>query len=193
MYAEETSRPHILVPRVMFMAVGFVAVFFAISSWALTVAAGPSAIIPTAQKQSAGLMFFLTEKPARRHLHGHRPRPVRHRHVRGAPQLPQRRLALRLRHGPRGPAARHVRPHQQLQRRARHRLLLQTALSLIVVVAFAVTDDGKAGDPTAPVLKLFTWGGNVGALGIILLMAAASLAVIVFFVRRGAAGARSGA
>lgn len=68
--------------------------------------------------------------------------------------------------------------------------LLQTALSLIVVVAFAVTDDGKAGDPTAPVLKLFTWGGNVGALGIILLMAAASLAVIVFFVRRGAAGAQ---
>ncbi len=32
-YAEETSRPHVLVPRVMFLAVGGVAVFFALSSW----------------------------------------------------------------------------------------------------------------------------------------------------------------
>ena len=69
--------------------------------------------------------------------------------------------------------------------------LLQTAVSLVVVVAFAVTDDKPTGDPTAPVLHLFTWGGNVGALGVILLMAAASLSVIVFFVRRGAAGAQA--
>jgi hypothetical protein len=41
------------------------------------------------------------------------------------------------------------------------------------------------------VLHLFTWGGNVGALGVILLMAAASLSVIVFFVRRGAARAQA--
>lgn len=60
-YAEETSRPQILVPRAMFLAIGFVAVFFAFSSWALTVAAGPSGIVGAAQKQSAGLLFFLTE------------------------------------------------------------------------------------------------------------------------------------
>src|SRR5438552_1851215 len=36
-YAEETSRPHVLVPRVMFLAVAGVAVFFALSCWALTV------------------------------------------------------------------------------------------------------------------------------------------------------------
>ena len=40
-------------------------------------------------------------------------------------------------------------------------------------------------------LKLFTWAANIGALGVILLMAAASLSVIVFFVRRGAAGAQA--
>ncbi len=40
-------------------------------------------------------------------------------------------------------------------------------------------------------LQLFTWVGNVGALGVILLMAAASVSVIVFFVRRGA-GRRPG-
>jgi cytochrome c biogenesis factor len=46
------------------------------------------------------------------------------------------------------------------------------------------------GDPTAPVLRLFTWGGQVGALGIIVLLATASVAVIAFFVRRGAARAQ---
>ncbi|MFD0312032.1 hypothetical protein [Streptomyces sp. NPDC127119] len=29
----------------------------------------------------------------------------------------------------------------------------------------AVADDKPVGDPTAPVLHLFTWMGNVGALG----------------------------
>ena len=69
--------------------------------------------------------------------------------------------------------------------------LLQTAVSLVVVAVFAVTDHGPAGDPTAPVLHLFTWMGNVGALGIILLMAAASFSVIAFFTRRGAARAQA--
>ena len=69
--------------------------------------------------------------------------------------------------------------------------LLQTAVSVVIVVGFAVTDDKPAGDPTAPVLHLFTWLGNVGALGVILLMAAASVAVIAFFVRRGAARAQA--
>jgi amino acid transporter len=69
--------------------------------------------------------------------------------------------------------------------------LLHTVVSLIVVGGFALADDKPTGDPTAPVLQLFTWGGNVGALGVTLLMAAASLSVIVFFVRRGAARAQS--
>jgi hypothetical protein len=59
------------------------------------------------------------------------------------------------------------------------------------VAAFAIADDKPAGDPTAPVLHLFTWFGNIGALGVIVLMAAASLSVVVFFVRRGAAGAQA--
>jgi hypothetical protein len=60
------------------------------------------------------------------------------------------------------------------------------------VVGFAVADDKAAGDPTAPVLQLFTWMGNVGALGIIALMAVTSVAVIVFFVRRGSGRAQAG-
>lgn len=45
----------------MFLAIGFVALFFMISSWALTVASGPSGIVGDAREQSAGLLFHLTE------------------------------------------------------------------------------------------------------------------------------------
>jgi amino acid transporter len=68
--------------------------------------------------------------------------------------------------------------------------LLQTGVSVLVVAAFAVTDDKPTGDPTAPILHLFTWTGNIGALGVTVLMALASVSVLVFFVRRGAAGAQ---
>jgi amino acid transporter len=69
--------------------------------------------------------------------------------------------------------------------------LLQTAVSAVIVIVFAIADDKPTGDPTEPVLHLFTWFGNIGALGVILLMAAASLSVIVFFARRGAASAQA--
>lgn len=54
MYAEETSRPKVVVARVSFLAVGLVAVFFAISSWALSVAAGPSQIVGEGSPGSRG-------------------------------------------------------------------------------------------------------------------------------------------
>ncbi|GAA2309523.1 APC family permease [Streptomyces kunmingensis] len=190
-YAEETSRPHILVPRVMFMAVGGVAVFFAFSSWALTVATGPAGIVGEAQKQSAGLLFGLTEDrlggtftdvvhvlfvtgmfAALLSFHNV---VARYAFAMGRESLLPARFG-RTNSGSGAPGTGSV---------------LQSVISLIVVVCFAVTDDGKAGDPTAPVLHLFTWGGNVGALGVILLMATASLAVIVFFAKRGAAGAQA--
>ncbi|MFD7812645.1 APC family permease [Streptomyces sp. NPDC059785] len=189
-YAEETSRPAVLVPRVMFLAIGFVAVFFALSSWALTVAAGPHAIVPVAREQSAGLLFFLTEPRL-----GTTFTDVMHvLFVTGmfAATLSFHNVVARYAFamGREGllPAA--FSRTTGTSGAPGTGSLLQTAVSAIVVAAFALTDDAPAGDPTAPVLHLFTWGGNVGALGVILLMAAASLSVIVFFARRGAARAQ---
>lgn len=66
--------------------------------------------------------------------------------------------------------------------------MMQTVIALVVVIAFAVTDNKPGGDPSfAPMLRLFTWAGNVGALGVVLLMAVSSIAIIVFFIKRGAA------
>ncbi|MET8287578.1 APC family permease [Streptomyces sp. NPDC005132] len=190
-YAEETSRPHILVPRVMFLAIGFVAVFFAISSWALTVATGPAGIVGASRKQSAGLLFFLTES----RLGGTFTDVLHVLFVTGmfAALLSFHNVVARYAFamGREGLLPKAFGRTTGSSGAPGTGSLLQTTISLIVLVAFAVTDDKPNGDPTAPVLHLFTWGGNVGALGVILLMAAASLSVIVFFVRRGAARAQA--
>ncbi|MEU5683095.1 APC family permease [Streptomyces venezuelae] len=190
-YAEETSRPQVVVARVMFFAVGFVAVFFALSSWALTVAAGPSGIVPAAQEQSAGLLFGLTES----RLGGTFTDVLHVLFVTGmfAAILSFHNVVARYAFamGREGllPAA-FGRTNTSTGAPGTGSLL-QTVVSVVVVIGFALADDGKAGDPTAPVLHLFTWGGNIGALGVILLMATASVAVIVFFARRGAARAQA--
>ncbi|MFJ6557896.1 APC family permease [Streptomyces luteogriseus] len=190
-YAEETSRPHVLVPRVMFLAVGGVAVFFALSSWALTVATGPAAIVGTSQKQSAGLLFFLTES----RLGGTFTDVLHVLFVTGmfAALLSFHNVVARYAFamGREGllPAA--FGRTSGSSGAPGTGSLLQTVVAVAVVAAFALADDKPAGDPTAPVLHLFTWFGNIGALGVIVLMATASLSVVVFFVRRGAAGAQA--
>jgi amino acid transporter len=189
-YAEETSRPHVLVPRVMFLAIGGIAVFYTITCWALTVATGPSAIVGTAGKQSAGLLFFLTED-----LIGNTFTDVLHvLFVTGmfAAMLSFHNVVARYAFamGREGllPAA--FGRTSSTSGAPGTGSLLQTLISLLIVAAFALTDDGPVGDPTAPVLHLFTWMGSLGALGVTVLMAAASVSVIVFFARRGAAGAQ---
>ena len=49
--------------------------------------------------------------------------------------------------------------------------------AVVVVGAFALAD-------ADPVLKLFTWLTNLGALGVLLLMTLTSFAVIAFFRKR---------
>lgn len=193
MYAEETSRPHVLVPRVMFFAVGGVALFFAFSSWAMTVATGPSGIVGAAQKQSAGLLFGLTED----RLGGAFTDVVHVLFVTGmfAALLSFHNVVARYAFamGREGLLPAGFGRTNTATGAPGKSSVLQSVISLVAVVGFAIADDGPFGDPTAPVLHLFTWGGNVGALGVILLMATASLAVIVFFARRGPRPRRPGA
>ncbi|MFD7318105.1 APC family permease [Streptomyces sp. NPDC059883] len=186
-YAEETSRPHVVVSRVMFLAVGYAALFLAFSAWAVTVAAGPGSVVEAAGEQGPGLLFGLTESRL-----GATFTDVLHvLFVTGmfAALLSFHNVVARYAFamGREGllPAA-FGRTNKSSGAPASGSVL-QSAVSIAVILAFALTDDQPAGDPTAPVLHLFTWMGNIGALGVIVLMATASLAVIVFFVRRGAA------
>ncbi|WP_327734700.1 APC family permease [Streptomyces nojiriensis] len=198
-YAEETSKPHIVVSRVMFLAVGFVALFFALSAWALTVATGPSEVVKTSAEAGPTLLFQLTESRL-----GTTFTDVLHvLFVTGmfAAMLSFHNVVARYAFamGREGllPAA-FGRTNAGTGAPATGSLL-QTGVAALVVIAFALTEDKASADPalavqppdpTTPVLHLFTWMGSVGALGVTLLMAAASFAVIAFFVRRGTAGAQ---
>lgn len=198
-YAEETSKPHIVVSRVMFLAVGFVALFFALSAWALTVATGPSEVVKSSAEAGPGLLFQLTESRL-----GATFTDVLHvLFVTGmfAAMLSFHNVVARYAFamGREGllPAA-FGRTNAGTGAPATGSLL-QTGVAALVVIAFALSEDKAPADPalevqlpdpTAPVLHLFTWMGSVGALGVTLLMSAASFAVIAFFVRRGTAGAQ---
>ncbi|QCU77047.1 APC family permease [Citricoccus sp. SGAir0253] len=61
--------------------------------------------------------------------------------------------------------------------------LAQSALALVVILVFALAGAGSD-DPLFPVLTLFTWLTNMGAFGLVLLMALTSLAVVGFLRRR---------
>ncbi|WP_434744557.1 APC family permease [Streptomyces sp. A-14] len=190
-YAEETSRPQIVVSRVMFLAVGYAALFLAISSWALTVAAGPGSIADTSLKEGPGMLFGLTEERV-----GSTFTDVLHiLFVTGmfAALLSFHNVVARYAFamGREGLLPAGFGRTNRASGAPGTGSLLQSAVSVVIIAAFAFTDDNPVGDPTAPVLRLFTWMGNVGALGVILLMAAASFAVIAFFVKRGAGRAQA--
>lgn len=190
-YAEETSEPQRAVSKVMFMAIGFATVFFAFSAWAITVGTGPSHVVDAARQQGPNLIFALNQD----RLGTAFTDTLNIFFITGifASMLSFHNVVARYAFamGRDGllPAA--VGRTAKSSGAPAVGSFLQSAVSLAVVIAFAVTDDKPAGDPTAPVLRLFTWAGNVGALGIVLLMATAALAVIVFFVKRGAAGVQA--
>jgi amino acid transporter len=190
-YAEETSKPQRAVSKVMFMAIGFATVFFVFSSWAITVGTGPAHVVSAAQEQGPNLVFALNQG----RLGTAFTDTLNIFFITGifASMLSFHNVVARYAFA----MGRDGLLPSTVGRTARSSgapavgSFLQSAVSLVVVVIFAVTDDKPVGDPTAPVLRLFTWAGNVGALGIVLLMATAAVAVIVFFVKRGAAGVQA--
>ncbi len=190
-YAEETSRPQIVVSRVMFLAVGYAALFLALSAWALSVAAGPGQIVKVAGEQGPGLLFALTESRL-----GSTFTDVLHiLFVTGmfAALLSFHNVVARYAFamGREGLLPASFGRTNKTSGAPAAGSLLQSGVSAAVVSPSRSPTTRPAGDPTVPVLHLFTWM-DVGALGVIVLMAAASLAVITFFVRRGAGRAQAG-
>ena len=61
--------------------------------------------------------------------------------------------------------------------------ITQSLLAVVVVIAFAIAGAGSDLGILFPVVTLFTWLTNTGALGLVLLMAVVSLAVIGYFRR----------
>ncbi len=193
-YSEEVRDPKRTVARATFIAIGLIAVFYALSSWLVGIAAGPETIVSPDALVAAG---FTTPD-------GAAPDPTTVLFITGADRLGAfwgdsasllfatslfaallsfhnavSRYAFALgREGVLPRALSHVQPRTGAPYVAS---LLQTTLALAIVGVFAIAG-------ADPVLKLFTWLTNLGALGVLLLMATTSFAVVGYFRRHPEAG-----
>ena len=187
-YSEECRDPRRTVARATYLAVGLIAVFYALSSWLLGVAAGPDTMVDPNALVKAG---FETDGA---------PDPTTVLFITGAERLGEiwgtaaallfatslfaallsfhnavARYAFAL--GREG-----VLPSVfgRVNRRTGSPWVASTSQSVLalgVVLIFAIA-------AANPVLTLFTWLTNLGALGVLTLMAATSFAVVGYFRRR---------
>lgn len=175
-FSEESKNPRRTVPVATFLSVAIVACLYALSSWAMTVATGSDKIVDTARQNGAETIFNL----ARLHLGGtvvdiartlfvtsvfaamisFHNTTARYVFALGRERVLPRvfgRTGLRTGSPKAGSIA-------------------QTVLGLVVIVVYAVLG-------LDPLVKLFYYGGTFGGFGVLLLIAATSIAVLVFFVR----------
>jgi amino acid transporter len=187
-YSEECRDPRRTVARATFLAIGLIAVFYALSGWLLGVAAGPDTIVNpqalveggyatagnpdpttvlfiTGQERlgalwgtSAGLLFATSLFAALLSFHN---AVARYTFALGREGvLPSVFSRVQPRTGAPWIAS-----------------LAQSIFAFSVVGIFALAG-------ADPVLQLFTWLTNLGALGVLLLMAVTSFAVVGYFRRR---------
>ena len=178
-YGEEVKDPKNTPRRATLIAVGIIAVFYAISAWAMAVGEGDSAVVGRSAEMGPDLMFvFLAE-----HTPGWF---VDLGNVLFITSLLAALIAFHNvvarylfslgREGflPRVLARTNPRTHAPMAGS-----LAQSVLALVVLVVFAVVGAGQ--DVMFPVLTLFTWLTNTGAFGLVMLMALTSFAVIGYF------------
>jgi amino acid transporter len=175
-YSEESKKPARTVPAATYLSIGLIAVLYAFSAWALTVAVGPDQVVSASQQQGPEVVFGL----AAQHLGrvaadiGHvlfltsvvaamisfHNTTARYTFALGRERVLPGRLGVTSRAGA-----------------PKLGSLLQSAVGLAVLVTYAVAG-------WDPLVQLFFWAGTGGGYGILLLIALTSIAVIGYFTRR---------
>jgi amino acid transporter/GNAT superfamily N-acetyltransferase len=176
-FTEETKDPRRTVARATFIAIAFIGLLYTVSSWALSVAVGPDKIVAAAAEQGPSLLFNLGDRyvgdtftdlgqalfvtslfAALLSFHN---TVARYLFSLGREHVLPRGLGSTL--------YRTGSPYAGS--------LAQTVLAA-VVLSIAVTTN------LDPILTLFVAGTSLGALGVLVLMAVTSAAVIGYFHQR---------
>src|SRR4051794_20521814 len=187
-YSEEVKDPKRTVARATFIAVGITGVFYALSSWFLANSVGPDVItnpdalvkggFTTAGGPDPTTVLFIAGQDRLGAFWGDSAALL------FATSLFAALLSFHNSVARYGFALGRERVFPKAFGRVSQRTgapvvgsVAQTVLAMVVVAIFAITDQD-------PVLKLFTWLTNLGALGVLLLMAVTSFAVVAFFGKR---------
>lgn len=188
-YGEEAKDPKRTVPRATYAAIAIIGVFYAFSAWAFSVGIGPSSIIQASQESGPDLMFvFMTEQSGVifsdimtllfltslfASLQSFHNAVARYFFSLGREGVLPGWFARTSRVG--APWAGSV---------------AQTVIAVVVVIAFILGGEVFGGAEALgdsaflfPVLTMFTWLTNTGAMGLVLLMAITAAAVIGYFAR----------
>lgn len=176
-YNEEVRDPKHTPARATFTAVILIALFYAVSAWAMAVGEGDSQVVARSAELGPDLVFaFLTERvPAW---------AVDTANMLFVTSLFAALLAFHnvVARYVFSMAREHVLPEALSRTSAKGApvpgSLLQSAVALVTIVAFAAAGRGHPSGDLYPVNTLFTWLTNMGALGLVLLMALTSVAVI---------------
>ncbi|WP_449282623.1 APC family permease [Leucobacter sp.] len=189
-YGEEAKDPKRTVPRATYAAVAIIGVFYAFSAWAFSVGIGPSQIVEQSQTFGPDLMFvFMTDQVG-----------MIFSDIMTLLFLTSLFAALQSFHNA---VARYffslgregVLPtwfsHTSKSGAPWSGSVAQTVIAVVVVAGFALAGDAFGGAESMfgdtaflyPVLTMFTWLTNTGAMGLVLLMAIIAFAVIGFFSR----------
>lgn len=175
-YTEEARDARRTVPRATMLAIGFLAIFYTLLTWAGIVAFGTEGAVAVASADPVGYYFALADTYV-----GHEVTAImegllvssafaavlafhnaasRYVFVQGRERLLPGRLAkLHPKHGSPSSAS-----------------LLLTILSVVVVGTFAISG-------ADPYLNLFLWAGAWPIVAVSIMQALCSLAVLVFFIR----------
>lgn len=175
-YSEEAKDPERTISRATNIAVIVVALFYAVSAWAMAVGIGPSQVIDQAREYGPDLLFVWIGQ--------HSPAIANLVHVLFATSILAALLAFH------NAAARYffalgrsgVLPEVFAKTGKSGAPIVgsgaQSVLSLLVVAIFAIAGLGSELGELFPVLTLFTWFTNAAGFGIVFLMAVTSIAVI---------------
>ncbi|WP_260853374.1 APC family permease [Kocuria palustris] len=178
-YNEEVKDPRTTAGRATLIAIVLIGAFYAFSAWAMTMAEGPGNVVEQAQLHGPDLMFvFLAQ-----HV------PIWFVDLANILFMTSLVAALLAFHNI---VARYffalgrerILPAAVARTSKRTGApiagsMTQSVLALVVIGVFALAEPPDAG-PLYPVVTLFTWLTNMGAFGLVLLMAMTSLAVTSF-------------
>lgn len=178
-YSEEAKDPKRTVARATYIAVAIIAVFYALSTWAFTMGIGPGAMVEQSREHGPELVFFyltqsspLLAELARllfitsvlAALVAFHNAAARYFFALGrAKVLPGVLGSLNVSGAPVGGS------------------LAQSGTALLMIGLFAIGGVNSAFGELYPVLTLFTWFSTTPALGLVLLMAGTSVAVLFWF------------
>lgn len=177
-YSEEAKDPERTVPKATYIAIGVIALFYALSAWAFAQGVGPSQILAQSGEFGPDLVFvwlgqysalganianclFITSLIAA--LVAFHNATARYFFSLGRSRVLPRVFGKASSSG--APVTGSI---------------TQTVVALVVVAGFAVAGHGSEMGELFPVLTLFTWLTNAAAFGLVFLLAVVSISIMVW-------------